>query len=148
LRVALPVLSGAQRQQLMSAEKTLAAPSTWSSAAPNHRPPRRGDQDLAAEAETLDKAIIAEVSKAAMRRNVASEQRSKDPLAAVSVERADLRKTFATEFPDYAALSNPLPIPAKGIQALLSVDEAMIVFSVVEDESYAMPSMCCLQSPV
>jgi hypothetical protein len=47
-----------------------------------------------------------------------------------------LRKTFATEFPDYAALSNPLPITAREIQALLSVHEAMIVFAVVDDESY------------
>jgi hypothetical protein len=96
----------------------------------------RRDQDLAAEAETLDKAIIAAVSREPMRRDAAAEQHSKDRLAAVSVERANLRKIFATEFPDYAARSNPLPITAKEIQSLLSGDEAIIVFSVVDDESY------------
>jgi hypothetical protein len=43
---------------------------------------------------------------------------------------------LAAEFPDYAALSNPLPIRTNEIQALLSADEAMVVFSVADKESY------------
>ena len=44
---------------------------------------------------------------------------------------------MAKEFPDYAALSNPLPMTAKEIQALLSGDEAMVLFAVTEKESFA-----------
>jgi len=66
----------------------------------------RRDQDLAAEAEALDKAIIAAVSGAT--RDSAAENRNKARLAAIAVERAALQKTLAVEFPDYAALSNPL----------------------------------------
>jgi hypothetical protein len=51
-------------------------------------------------------------------------------------ERATLQKTFATEFPDYAALSNPLPMTAEEMQALLSDDEAMVLFSIIDKESY------------
>jgi hypothetical protein len=96
----------------------------------------RRDQDLATEAEALDKTIVAAVSKEPSRRDAVAEQRSKDRLAAVFADRATLQKTLAAEFPDYAALSNPLPTTAAEIRALLSGDEAMVLFSVVDRESY------------
>ena len=156
LRVALPVLSGAQRQQLIPAEKALddalnavqrGAQSSAASAvnklavrlaAGNDRLAQlvRMDQDLATEAEALDKTIVAAVSKEPSKRDAAAEQRSRDRLAVISAERATLQKTFATEFPDYAALSNPLPMTATEIQALLSGDEAMVLFAVADRESY------------
>jgi len=73
----------------------------------------RRDQDLGAEAEAPDKAIIAAVSRERSKRDAAAEQRSRERLAVISTERAGLQKTFAAEFPDYAALSNPLPMTAK-----------------------------------
>jgi len=121
-RVALAVLWGAQRQQLMPPEKALddalnvIQRGTQSSAAVavnklavrlaagNDRLAElvRRDQDLSSEAETLDKAIVAAVSKEPSKRDVAAEQRSRDRLAAIAVERATLQKTFTAEFPDYA----------------------------------------------
>jgi CHAT domain-containing protein/Tfp pilus assembly protein PilF len=156
LRVALPVLLGAQRQQLLPAEKALddaldvvqhGAQSSAASAV-NKLAVRvaagsdrlaelvRRDQDLAAEADALDKAIIAAVSREASKRDAAAEQRSRERLGVISAERTKLQKTFAIEFPDYAALSNPLPMTAKQIQALLSGDEAMVLFAVADRESY------------
>jgi tetratricopeptide (TPR) repeat protein len=125
--VTLPVLAAAQRQNLISAEAALdlalkvvqrTAQSSAASAvsklavrlgAGNDRLAElvRKDQDLAAEAETLDKAIIAAVSRAPSSRDAVSEQRRKDRLAAVAVERGRLQRVFAAEFPDYAALANP-----------------------------------------
>ncbi len=156
LRVALPVLSAAPRQQLMPAERALddalnavqrGAQSSAASAvnklsvrlaAGNDRLAQlvRRDQDLATEAETLDKTIVAAVSKEPSKRDAVAERRNKDRLAAIVAERATLQKTFAADFPDYAALSNPLPTTAAEIQALLSGDEAMVLFSVVDRESY------------
>jgi CHAT domain-containing protein/Tfp pilus assembly protein PilF len=155
-RVALAVLSAAQRQQLMPTEKALddalnvvqrGAQSSAASAvnklavrlaAGNDRLAElvRKDQDLASEAEALDKTLIAAVSKGTSKRDAAAEQRSRDRLAAVAAERASLQKIFASEFPDYAALSNPLPMTAREIQALLSGDEAMVLFSVTDKASY------------
>jgi hypothetical protein len=146
----------AQRQQLMPAEQALdqaidvvqrGAQSSAASAvnklavrlgAGNDRLAQlvRRDQDLAAAEDALDKAIVAAVSKERSKRDAAAEQRSRDRLAAIAAERATLQKTFATEFPDYAALSNPLPMTVKEIQALLSGDEAMVLFSVVDTQSY------------
>jgi hypothetical protein len=42
------------------------------------------------------------------------------------------------EFPNYAALSNPLPVTRAQIQALLSDDEALVLFAVAEKESYVV----------
>ena len=157
LHVALAVLFDAQRQQLMPTEKALddalnavqRGTQTSAASAVNQLAVRlaagsdrlaelvRRDQDLAAEAETLDKAIVAAVSKERSKRDPTAEQRSRDRVAAIFTERASLQKTLAAEFPDYAALSNPLPMTAKEIQALLSGDEAMVLFSVTEKESYA-----------
>jgi CHAT domain-containing protein len=156
LRVALPVLFAAQRQQSMPAEKALddalnaiqrGAQSSAASAvnklavrlaAGNDRLAElvRRDQDLAAEAEALDKALVAAVSGETAKRDVVSEQRARARLAAISAERAALQKTLAAEFPDYAALSNPPAMTAREIQALLSGDEAMVLFAVVDKESY------------
>jgi CHAT domain-containing protein/tetratricopeptide (TPR) repeat protein len=90
----------------------------------------RKDQDLTSEAEALDRSIVAAVSMEPSRRNAAAEQRTRDRLTAIATERAALQKVFAAEFPNYAALSNPLPMTAKDVQSLLSEDEALILFSV------------------
>jgi hypothetical protein len=150
LRAALPVLADAQRQQLIPAGKAVddmlnaIQRGTQSSAASavNKLAVRlaagsdrlaelvRRDQDLAAEAEALDKSIVAAVSKDRSKRDAAAEQRARARLAAIATERASLQRILAAEFPDYAALSNPLPMTAKEIQSLLSGDEAMVLFAV------------------
>jgi CHAT domain-containing protein/Tfp pilus assembly protein PilF len=155
-RVALPVLFDAGRQQLMPAEKALDealdvvqhGAQSLAASAVNKLAVRlaaqsdrlaelvRRDQDLASEAELLDKAIIAAVSRQGTKRDAAVEQRGRERLAAIAAERAALQKTFASEFPDYAALLNPLPITTKQVQALLSDDEAMLLFALGEKESY------------
>src|SRR5262249_23205917 len=96
----------------------------------------RQDQDLADEGDALDKAILAAVSKEPAKRNAAAEQKIRERLAAAGKDRKALQKVFAAEFPDYAALSNPLPLSAKDIQGLLSVDEALVAFIVSDKESY------------
>lgn len=158
LRVALPVLFDAQARQLVSIEQAsddalnAIQRGTQSSAASavNKLAVRlaagtdrlaelvRRDQDLAAETETLDKAIVSAVSQGAAKRDAAAEQRSRNRLATIATERAGLQKTLAAEFPDYAALSNPLPMTVKEAQALLSPDEALALFAVVDSESYVL----------
>jgi hypothetical protein len=60
----------------------------------------RRDQDLGTEADALDKAIIAAVSKPSAQRDAAAEQRNRQRLAAIASERASLQKTLGVEFPD------------------------------------------------
>ncbi|MBR0907561.1 CHAT domain-containing tetratricopeptide repeat protein [Bradyrhizobium liaoningense] len=158
LRVVLPILFSARQQQLLPDDKALDEAlaaiqrGTQSSAASavNKLAVRlaagsdrlaelvRKDQDLAAESEALDKAIIAAVSKPPAQRDANAEQRSRAQIAGIANQRSGLQKTLAVEFPDYASLSNPLPLAVKDIQALLSADEAMVVYSVVDKQSYVI----------
>lgn len=158
LRVVLPILFSARQQQLLPGDKALDEAlaaiqrGTQSSAASavNKLAVRlaagsdrlaelvRRDQDLAAEAEALDKAIVAAVSKPPAQRDAAAEQRSRARIAAIAPERAGLQKTLAVEFPDYASLSNPLPLAVKDVQPLLSADEAMVLYSIVDRQGYAI----------
>jgi CHAT domain-containing protein/Tfp pilus assembly protein PilF len=154
--IALAVLFDAQRQQIMPTEKALDEAldviqrGTQSSAASavnklavriaagNDRLAElvRRDQDLASEAETLNKAVVAALSKQGQRDGAA--QRGRERLAAIAAERAGLQKTFASEFPDYSALSNPLPLRAKEIQSLLAGDEAMVLFAIADKDSHVI----------
>src|ERR1700759_1852404 len=97
----------------------------------------RRDQDLAGEADSLDKAVVAALSKQGQR-DPAAAQRGRQRLAAIAAERAGLQKTFAAEFPDYSALSNPLPLKETEIQSLLAGDEAMVVFALADKDSYVL----------
>src|ERR1700761_5141448 len=157
LRIVLPVLFDAQARQLVSIERAsddalnAIQRGTQSSAASavnklavriaagNDRLAElvRRDQDLASEAESLDKAVVAALAKQGQR-DPAAAQRSRERLAAIAVERANLQKTFAIEFPDYSALSNPLPLKTREIQSLLSGDEAMVLFALADKDSYAL----------
>ncbi|KRR26131.1 hypothetical protein CQ14_26960 [Bradyrhizobium lablabi] len=157
-RAALPVLADAERQHLVPRDKavndmlSVIQRGTQSSVASavNKLAVRlaagsdrlselvRRDQDLASEAEALDKSIVAAVSKERSKRDAASEQRARARLAAVAAERASLQKTLSAEFPTYAALSNPSPMTVKEIQSLLSENEALVQFAVTEVESYVI----------
>lgn len=158
LRVVLPILFAARQQSLFTNDRALddalgaIQRGTQSSAASavNKLAVRlaagsdrlaefvRKDQDLATESDALDKAIVAAVSKPPAQRDVAAEQRSRARIAAIASARNGLQKTLAVEFPDYASLSNPLPLTVKEIQPLLSADEAMVIYSVVDSQSYAV----------
>ncbi|MBN8987992.1 MAG: CHAT domain-containing protein [Rhizobiales bacterium] len=158
LRAVLPVLVDSERNRLIPAEQAMDAmldaiqrgTQSQAASAVNKLAVRlaagndrlaelvRRDQDLAAEAEALDKAVVAAVSKERSKRDPAAEQKIKARLAAVSTERPTLQKTLSAEFPDYAALSNPLPMTAKEIQSLLSGDEAIVLLTVTAKDSYTI----------
>jgi CHAT domain-containing protein/Tfp pilus assembly protein PilF len=157
-RVALAVLYGAAEQQLLTRARALddalgviqSESQSSAAAAVDKLAVRlaagsdglaelvRKDQDLAAEAKALDKAIIVAMSGAASKRDLASENRNRARLSAIEVERTALQKRLAAEFPDYAALSNPLPVKTDEIRTLLTADEAIVVFSVIEAQSYVI----------
>jgi CHAT domain-containing protein len=92
----------------------------------------RKDQDLAAEAERLDNAIVEAVSKEPSKRDNISEQRIRGRREEVSKERGDLQQVFVRDFPNYAALSKPEPLTTKEIQSLLDKDEALVVIDLDE----------------
>src|SRR5262245_30898780 len=58
----------------------------------------RRDEALGSEAETLDKSMMAAVSKDRAKRDPSTEQRARDRLSAIAGERAKLQKALSAEF--------------------------------------------------
>ena len=88
----------------------------------------RERQDLVAEWQSRDKALIAAVARPAGERVAAIEQEQRDRLAAIDARVADIDKALARDFPDYAALASPEPLGTSEVRRLLRRDEALVLF--------------------
>jgi CHAT domain-containing protein/Flp pilus assembly protein TadD len=88
----------------------------------------REDQDLSAEADRLDKRLIAAVSKPPAKRNAVLEEQIRNRIEAIKSEGDQLSHAFNQRFPDYVALSKPQPLSPSETQMLLAEDEALVVF--------------------
>src|SRR5262249_31870956 len=97
----------------------------------------RKDQDLAVEADGLDKALVSAVSKAPDERNLLAEQQLRARLSEIETERKKLTDALKEHFPDFVALANPQPLTLQETQELLAEDEAVVAFNVGAKKSYA-----------
>jgi CHAT domain-containing protein len=150
---AFPVLLGAQGQNLLDAQQALAdsydivqrASASAAGSAVSKLAARfaagsselavlvRKDQDLTAEAENLDKAVLAFIAKPPSQRSATDEDQVRKRREAVKAEQADLQRLFDARFPDYVALSRPQPISIRETQSLLAEDEALLIFDFAAD---------------
>ena len=96
----------------------------------------RKDQDLTAEADRLDKSIIAAVSKPPAERNASMEDQIRKRIDEIKSERENLQNILNQRFPDYVALSKPPPLTIEQTQALLAHDEALVIMDL-DKSSYA-----------
>ncbi|MBV9562912.1 MAG: hypothetical protein JOY90_21095 [Bradyrhizobium sp.] len=64
-----------------------------------------------------------------------SQARSRERLTAIGAERCRLQTVLAAEFPDGAALANPPPRRPRKSKALLSSDEAIVLY-VLADQAH------------
>jgi CHAT domain-containing protein len=95
----------------------------------------RKDQDLTAEADRVDKSILAAVSKPPAERNAAMEDQIRKRIEEIKSERGTLQDVFNQRFPNYVALSKPQPLTIEQIQALLSDEEALVTVDS-DEKSY------------
>jgi CHAT domain-containing protein/Tfp pilus assembly protein PilF len=95
----------------------------------------RKDQDLTAEADRLDKVIIAAISKPPVERSAATEDQIRKRIEKIKAERDKLQDVFNQRFPAYAALSKPRPLTIEQTQALLADDEAIVTIDL-DKKSY------------
>jgi CHAT domain-containing protein len=86
----------------------------------------REQQDVVVERRSLDKSLVAEVSKPPSERNAAREQALRERMSDLDQRLKQLNQRLAAEFPDYAALTSPQPLAAADVQKLLSGDEALV----------------------
>jgi CHAT domain-containing protein len=85
---------------------------------------------LTAEADQLDKGIIAAVSKPPAERNASLEHQMRKRIDEITSERAKLQEVFNERYTDYVALAKPQPLTIEQTQALLADDEALIAIDL------------------
>jgi CHAT domain-containing protein/tetratricopeptide (TPR) repeat protein len=96
----------------------------------------RKDQDLGAEIQGLDNGLIASITKESRKRDASTEQKIRDRVQAISVERTRIESELSQKFPAFVALSKPAPLAVQETQALLADDEALILLDF-DWQSYA-----------
>jgi CHAT domain-containing protein len=150
--ISLPIILGAQRSQLIARKQSFAdsygvlqlALSSAAAEAVQKLAQRyaagtddlaklvRRDQDLIAETDGIDKALIAAVAKDPMQRNQSNDDRMRARLSEIGSERSKIATILTQRFPDYVALSRPQPLTLEETQELLSDDEAVVVVEIGE----------------
>jgi CHAT domain-containing protein len=96
----------------------------------------RRDQDLSAEYESLDRSLIAAVTKEPSKRDSVIEQQIRDRLQEITVERAHIEAELTERFPRFADLAKPSPLSIGATQSLLADDEAFVLLDF-DQRSYA-----------
>jgi CHAT domain-containing protein len=148
--VHLSVLLGAKRAKDLSEDKAITesfavvqrAASTAASAAVSQLAVRfaagtddlaelvRMDQDLSAENESLDKDLVAAVSKPPGQRDANKEATTRKRLDEIANARAEVGRVLAQRFPDFAALSKPQPLSVSDVSSLLTDGEALVLIDL------------------
>ena len=96
----------------------------------------RDSQDTAAAWRDRDRALIAEMSKPASQQNRGGVDALRKQTAQLEDKQRALQAKIESDFPDYAALSNPRPLNVDNVQKLLGPDEAFAFFLAGDKESY------------
>jgi CHAT domain-containing protein/tetratricopeptide (TPR) repeat protein len=96
----------------------------------------RESQDLTALWRQRDKALTEAVSKPERERSQTAIDDIRKQIAEIEGKLAANAARLEKEFPDYAALANPKPLPAEEAQKLLNADEALVFFLTGDKESY------------
>jgi CHAT domain-containing protein/Flp pilus assembly protein TadD len=92
--------------------------------------------DLGDRWQQLDAAIIRTASRPQAERNPGEEATLRSSFADTERQLQAAEAKIARDFPAYAGLTSPAPLPAQTVQRLLAPDEAMLVYVVGEDASW------------
>jgi CHAT domain-containing protein len=96
----------------------------------------RDSQDTSALWRDRDHALIAEMSKPTNQQSRGGIDALRKQIAQLEDKQKSLQARIETDFPDYAALSNPRPLNVDNVQRLLGPDEALAFFLAGDKESY------------
>lgn len=88
----------------------------------------RQQQDAATELQDLNKTLLAEIAKPSNERKLPQEQALRARIVKVEESLTQFNDRLKKEFPRYAELVDPKPLPLKQVQALLGPDEALLVY--------------------
>ena len=94
----------------------------------------RERQDLVLEWQKRDALRDAALAKPAAKRDAIAEAENSARLAGIDARLGEIDARLKAEFPDYAALASPAPLPLAEAQALLSGNEALVLFLDTPDK--------------
>jgi tetratricopeptide (TPR) repeat protein len=98
----------------------------------------RDRQDLVSEWQTKDRLLVTARSEPQAGGGGSIEQILGVRLAAIDARIADIDRTLASDFRDYATLANPEPLSLDEVQALLGEQEVLVLF-LVTDQRWKTP---------
>jgi tetratricopeptide (TPR) repeat protein/CHAT domain-containing protein len=88
----------------------------------------RERQDLVREWQVKDELLTAAKSTEPAERKPEAEKALASRLAAIDTRLSEINRRLAQDFPDYAAMASPAPVPVTEVQAWLRPDEALVLF--------------------
>ncbi len=97
----------------------------------------RDRQDRVREWHVVDRRLVNAASLASARRDRSQEALHRARLEQLEKDIDEIDKRIEKEFPDYAELANPKPLPIGDVQKLLRGEEALVQLLVGEEQSYA-----------
>jgi CHAT domain-containing protein/tetratricopeptide (TPR) repeat protein len=99
----------------------------------------RERQDLVGEWQVKDKQLIAAKSQESAKRNLDTEKVLNDRLAVIDGRLKAISAQFAKNFPEFASLTSPKPASVAEMQALLGLNEALVLFLDTDDSFKPTP---------
>ncbi|HVA12743.1 MAG TPA: CHAT domain-containing tetratricopeptide repeat protein [Stellaceae bacterium] len=96
----------------------------------------RERQDAEARWRQLDGDLVQAASLPPDRRDAAQEAAMRTELHGLDATLATIDQRIAADFPKYAEIADPAPVPLAATQKLLRPGEAMLVYMVGADETY------------
>ena len=96
----------------------------------------RQRQDLQKQWQSLDAALIKAEGASPDRRDLVSKAQRRSDLAQVDRQITTVGARLRSEFPRYAELASVQPITIEDVQKLLAPDEALVMWTFADEESY------------
>ena len=96
----------------------------------------RESQDLSARWRNRDHALVVALSKPEAQQNPTAIAGVRTEIAQIDERLAAIAAELERQFPDYAALANPKPLPVDDARNLLEPDEALLFFQTGASYSY------------
>src|SRR5262249_61899063 len=93
-------------------------------------------QDAAAERRTLDKSLLAVLSRPVAQRGDGRDQDLRKRITELDGRLAELNARIGAEFPDYASFARPQPLRAEEVRNRIAPDQALVSILVGDEASH------------
>jgi tetratricopeptide (TPR) repeat protein/CHAT domain-containing protein len=98
----------------------------------------RERQDTISRLQRLDNQLVSALSRPSEERDVERERSVRAEIGLLSEGLTEFDERLKTDFPDYAEIANPQPVPLPEVQGLLGSEEVLISFMVWDEYSFML----------